>query len=225
LGTAFTTTFTVNAAGVGAGTSPLTVVKTNPLDGTAWTSALGYGSVTFSAPLNPDSSSLLSRFSAMLVPHTGGVTTGTSGYADVPVDAKLAFNPNTDQLVIVPTGVLRNDTVYLFSLSNIKAKSGAALGGTVFSTFLFNDAQAHVVVRSSQSAPIVVLGAVGVPDVAVRPARACEFRRGWRQALVALALKKTQKTVLPSVVVQAIVLHNSGFRPCRKDAKRQESPA
>jgi hypothetical protein len=130
----FITSFTVNAAGVGAGQSPLRVTGTSPANGTAFMAPLGYGAVTFSEPINLAS---LGRYSAMLVPQTGGVTTGGSGYADVPLNAKLAFNPNTNQLIIVPTtGVLPANTVYLFALSGISATNGDSLGNTpVYSTF------------------------------------------------------------------------------------------
>src|SRR6185437_15820955 len=87
---------------------------------------------TFSEGLNMQS---LGRFSAMLVPHSGGLTTGGSGYADVPVNAKLAFNPNTNQLIMVPTQPLAN-SVYLFSMSGMKATNGDTLtNAPVYSTF------------------------------------------------------------------------------------------
>ncbi|MDR3634144.1 MAG: Ig-like domain-containing protein, partial [Isosphaeraceae bacterium] len=131
----FTTSFTVSGAAV-TSSSPLTVTQTSPANGTKDSQPLGYGAVTFSEGVNLQS---LSRFSAMLVPHSGGVTTGGSGYADVPVNAKLAFNPNTNQLIVVPTQPLA-DSIYLFSLSGIKATNGDALtnpggGSTVYSTF------------------------------------------------------------------------------------------
>jgi hypothetical protein len=156
LGTTQTISFTVASAGAGPGKAPLTVVQTNPLSGTEWTSPLGYGAVTFSEPITLSS---LGRFSAMLVPQTGGVTTGGSGYADVPLNAKLAFNPNTNQLIIVPTEILRNDVVYLFALSGITATNGNKLAGTVFATFLWNTG-------GSSAANAAMLGGslVTIPD-------------------------------------------------------------
>jgi hypothetical protein len=127
------TSFTVSGDGTAGQQRPLTVTATSPADGSAVTTALGYGAVTFSERISLSS---LGRYSAMLVPQTGGVTTGNSGYADVPLNAKLAFNPNTNQLIIVPTGLLPNNTIYLFSLSGISASNGDTLtvpgGGTTF---------------------------------------------------------------------------------------------
>lgn len=137
LGYTFATSFTVAQNGVGAGHSPLTVTATNPGNGSQWTSSLGYGAVTFSETINLQS---LGRFSAMLIPQTGGATTGTSGYADVPLNAKVAFNPNTNQLIIVPTGLLPDNTIFLFALSGITATNGDVLGNTpVYSTFLWHN--------------------------------------------------------------------------------------
>jgi hypothetical protein len=180
LGQDFFTTFQVNAAGVGAGQSPLTVLGTSPANGTAWTSPLGYGSVTFSEAINLSS---FGRYSAMLVPQTGGVTTGGSGYADVPYNAMLAFNPNTNQLIIVPTGILTDNTVDLFALSNISATNGDPLtnpGGDlpVYSSFLLNHGAQTANVASTHAALTVgqptVAGTIGavVPadDAGTQPA-------------------------------------------------------
>ena len=163
LGQAFYTTFTVSGSPP-ANQSPLTVTATSPADHTQWTSPLGYVSATFSEALNTGANlgqSLLSRFSAMLIPQTGGVTTGGSGYADVPMNAKVAFNPNTNQLVIVPTQLLGNQ-IYLISLNNIKAQNGDTLsGGQAFRTFQLTGgaAAAHTMARSSQAAPDVAITA------------------------------------------------------------------
>jgi hypothetical protein len=139
LGAEFTTSFTVSGTGV-AGHGPLTVTQTAPANGTQDFQALGYGAVSFSEGLNTDlSQSVTGRFSAMLIPQTGGLTTGGSGYADVPLNAQLAFNPNTNQLIVVPTQPVAN-SVYLFSIGGIKASNADALtagGGSLpfYSTF------------------------------------------------------------------------------------------
>jgi hypothetical protein len=164
LGQTFSTTFQVSAAGAGGGAaaSPFKVAATSPADGTMWTAPLGYGAVTFSKPVDMTS---LGRFSAMLVPQTGGVTTGGSGYGDVPLNAKVAFNPNTSQLIIVPTGSMPNNTVYLLALSGIKATDGSSLaGGTEYATFLWNaGATAHLAARASRSAPMDVTPVIVTP--------------------------------------------------------------
>ena len=87
--------------------------------------AIGYGSVQFTEPLNL-SSPPMGRYSAMLIPQSGGLNNAAFDNADVPLNAKLAFNPNTNQLIVVPTVPLGND-VYLFSLSNIQATNGDQL--------------------------------------------------------------------------------------------------
>ncbi len=152
----YTDTFTVSNSAPNSDSTPLAVKNTAPLNGSPWFSALGYGSVTFN---NPIVLSSFTRFSAMLVPQTGGVTTGSSGYADVPVDAKLAFNPNTNQLIIVPTGILPGSgTVYAFALSNIPAKNGSTLTGPYYSTFeLASAAQPQVETRTGVAAEETVI--------------------------------------------------------------------
>ncbi|MDR3638959.1 MAG: proprotein convertase P-domain-containing protein [Isosphaeraceae bacterium] len=173
LGQTFTTSFTVSNGPV-TGQSPLTVTGTSPANGTQWTSSLGYVSATFSEAVNLSS---LGRFSAMLVPHTGGVTTGNSGYADIPMNAKVAFNPNTNQLVIVPTQLLGNN-IYLISLHDITASNGDTLsGGPVYSTFQLTGGAtasvAHNVVKASQSAAdVAVTATAGTSTTATIPTTA-----------------------------------------------------
>ncbi len=177
------TSFSVTGTGAAgsAGTSPLRVLGTTPTNGMVWPNAFGYAAVTFSEAINLSS---LGRFSAMLIPHTGGVTTGTSGYADVPVNAKLAFNPNTNQLILVPTGILPNGTIYAIALSGIAAaKNADTLSGTAYSTFLWNApvaapqvasrtsvAAADVVVPTGGATPVAPSGAVNAVVQPVAPA-------------------------------------------------------
>ncbi len=183
----YVTSFTVSGPGVGAGTSPLKVLSTVPPDGRVWNLPMGYGAVQFSEAINLSS---LNRFSAMLISQTGSAERRAGQYADVPVNAKVAFNPNTDQLIIVPTGSLRNNTVYLFSLQGISAtKAGDALSGTTFATFLLDTlSPAVVMTRTSVSAADIAVSepttvpverpasfhraSVRKPDAATRPVRA-----------------------------------------------------
>ncbi len=154
LGQEVVKSFTVTNAPVGSDQSPLTVVSTNPPNGTAWTNALGYVSVTFSEGLDLQ---MLSRFAAMLIPQTGGATTGTSGYADAPYNAKLAFNPSTDQLIIVPTSPLTNGVVDLFAISQIVTAGGDALVNPigslpVYATFLLSaNGSPHALVANAST--------------------------------------------------------------------------
>ncbi|MDR3637603.1 MAG: Ig-like domain-containing protein, partial [Isosphaeraceae bacterium] len=160
----FATSFTVSGTGVSGQHSPLTVTATSPANGAALTSSFGYGAVTFSERI---SLSALGRYSAMLIPQTGGVTTGNSGYADVPLNATLAFNPNTDQLIIVPTGLVPNDTVYLFALSGVTASNGDSLtvpggGTTYYASFLVS---APVTSSSTPSAVFSATPSVVAPSI------------------------------------------------------------
>ncbi|MDR3634721.1 MAG: Calx-beta domain-containing protein [Isosphaeraceae bacterium] len=163
-------TFTVTGAPP-AGRSPLTVTATSPAAGTNWSQPLGYGTVTFSEALTLDASHV-GRFSAMLVPHTGGVTTGGSGYADVPYDAKLAFNPNTNQLVLVFTGVAdasSSGVLQVFALTGIHASNGDALqpdpgtSAPVYRNFEITSATASpAVMLANQSTAVVPVPSPGV---------------------------------------------------------------
>ncbi|MDR3632657.1 MAG: Calx-beta domain-containing protein [Isosphaeraceae bacterium] len=171
----FTTSFTVSAPAV-SGSSPLTVLRTAPTNGTQYFQPLGYGAVTFSEAVNLQS---LSRFSAMLIPHTGGVTTGGSGYADVPMNAKVAFNPNTNQLIIVPTEPLANN-IYLFSLSGIKATNGDSLvGTTAYSTFqlLMSGSASSALAAQSASAPLRAVTPLTTTSTPTGPSRAIRLNR------------------------------------------------
>ncbi len=147
LGQPFYATFAVNGLGV-TNHSPLTVTGTTPADKSPWTVPLGYATVHFSEAIDLQS---LSRFSAMLITKTGGLTTGNSGYADVPVNAKLAFNPNTNDLIIVPTGLLPNRIIDLFSMQGITAqnKTDVLQGTPVYATFLLNYASTAASVRQA----------------------------------------------------------------------------
>jgi hypothetical protein len=178
LGTTFTSSFTVSGPGVGAGSSPLTVLQTSPANGTLFSAPLGYGAVSFSEALSTNlAQAIPSRFAAMLIAHTGGVTTGGSGYADVPLNAKLAFNPNTNQLILVPTGLLMNGTIYLFSLSSIKATNGDSLkGGTQFASFEWST-NAHALRPSTSAADTAVPIPVATAAVPGGPLAATTARR------------------------------------------------
>ncbi len=169
----FSTSFTVNAAGTGGpGSAPLSILATNPPNNQIFSKPFGYAAVTFNEALSTTlSQSILSRFSAMLISHTGGVTTGTSGYADVPLNAKLAFNPNTDQLIMVPTGNVLNNTIYLYSLHGITTTNGEALPGTSYATFLLQNAVApFVTARSSESAADMTVASTAQAVVPASPA-------------------------------------------------------
>jgi uncharacterized protein YjdB len=129
LGTAFTTTFTIRTGGVGPGKGPFVASSKNghllstPGYGAPLTTAFAYASIPFSE--NVDLSSL-SRYSVRLVPQKGGLNNNGPDPADGPLNAKLAFNPNTRTLIIVPTVPIGND-VYRYYLSAMKATNGDPL--------------------------------------------------------------------------------------------------
>ena len=118
--------FTVKNAPAGAGSSPLTVAvdaqgnpKLLPLatNNNAWGQAIGYVSAQFTEPLDPTS---LGRYSAMFIPWKGGLNDSTADAGDVPLNATIAFNPNTNQLILVPSQPVGSG-VYVDSLSSMKA--------------------------------------------------------------------------------------------------------
>jgi len=214
----FVTSFTVNAPGVGAGQSPLRVTATNPTGGTVWAAPFGYGAVTFSEPINLAS---LGRYSAMLIPQTGGVSTGTSGYADVPLNAKLAFNPNTNQLIIVPTtGLLPDNTVYLFALSAIRATNGDALtvpggGPTFYTTFLLRTPGATAsAARASNSAAetAVTAGASSNASVTGTNATTASSSRGSTTEVRSSRVASRPRTVVAAAPTGPLALVGQPFR-------------
>ena len=78
--------------------------------------------------------SSLKRYSVRLVPQKGGLNNNGPDVADAPLNAKLAFNPNTNTLIIVPTVPIGND-VYRYYLAGFKATNGDVLTGVVSDTF------------------------------------------------------------------------------------------
>ncbi len=143
---------------------PLNVLSTAPVDHMAWGAPLGYVSVTYSASVDLNQ---LSRYSVMLIPQTGGATTGASGFADVPYNAKLSFNPNTNQLVIVPTGAFASQFVQLISLNGAASPN---FFQTFYATFLLSAPILDpAVVVSSRSAALST-AADGPARISVAPA-------------------------------------------------------
>ena len=118
--------FTVKNAPAGAGSSPLTVAvdaqgnpKLLPLatNNNAWGQAIGYVSAQFTEPLDVAS---LGHYSAMFIPWKGGLNDNGADAGDVPLNATIAFNPNTNELIIVPSQPVGSG-VYVDSLSSMKA--------------------------------------------------------------------------------------------------------
>ncbi|MDR3638779.1 MAG: SMP-30/gluconolactonase/LRE family protein [Isosphaeraceae bacterium] len=182
----FYDTFTVLNAPAGAGQSPFTVATDSnqnprlmpiPSASSEWSVPVGYASVQFSEALDPTS---LGRFSTMLIPRSGGLDTNNFDPADVPLNATLAFNPNTDQLIIVPSQPVGND-IYLYSLNNMKATNGdpllnnagqpAGISGNApyYATFGLNAAgsPAAAVVTGRSAASYVALTVPATPAPAV----------------------------------------------------------
>ena len=131
LGTVYFNSFSIINPPVGPGSAPLKVAddangnpETLPTNGTLWNQPLGYASVTFTEPVNL-SPSVFGRYSAMLDPRTTG-SDGNGALTNVPLNATLAFNPNTNQLIIVPTQATANG-LYVLALSNMQSTTGNAL--------------------------------------------------------------------------------------------------
>ncbi len=159
-GASFYTTFGVTSNPIGAGQSPFRITSTNPPESLI-TNPLGYVSVSFSEPLS-FTPQTLSRFGVMLVPHSGGVTTGNSGYADVPYNAKLAFNPNTNTLIIVPTGQVINDLLHAIALHQtpVVATNGELLNDLAhnapgYRTFLLQYGASPFIDVANRDAPLL----------------------------------------------------------------------
>ncbi len=104
IGADYFATFEVATNPVVPGPGSFRVTATTPQNGTAIPSQFGYVSVTFSGPL---STQAVTRFDIMLTPNPSA----PNNY--VPVNAKIAFNPNTDQEIIVPTDVMGHAIDYL----------------------------------------------------------------------------------------------------------------
>ena len=156
LGTTFTTTFQVKSAGVGAGSGPLTVLSSNgklktvPASGSPLAAPFGYASIPFSEAVNL---STVGRFSVQIVPQKGGLNNTAFDTADPPLNAKIAFNPNTNTMIVVPTVPVGND-VYLYSLGSMKATNGDPLvnpGGTlpIYNSFSVNAPAPHALVANN----------------------------------------------------------------------------
>ena len=175
LGKTFATTFKVNSAGPGAGSSPLQVVSNNgqlavtPGAGNR-TSPFGYASVPFTEPLDMTS---VHRFSVMLTLQAGGVNNNAFDAGDAALNAKLAFNPNTNTLILVPTVLLGNGT-YLYTINTVKATNGDSLGSTpIYVRFTVSSPSPSTVHQQSQAAAdiaIASLATTGTSSGAVTPA-------------------------------------------------------
>lgn len=144
LGAAVTRTFEVKSVGA-TGKGPLVALSKNghllatPAFGTPRTAPLGYASVPFSETVDL---ATLGPNSVTLTPQKGGLNNKAFDAADAPLNVRVAFNPNTNTMIIVPTVLVGNDT-YRYSLSNMKAKNGDPLthpGGSlpVTDTFVVN---------------------------------------------------------------------------------------
>jgi hypothetical protein len=178
----FYDTFTVDGA-VRNPLSPFRVTATLPAASTTdqWTQPVGYALIQFTEPLNPQS---LGRYSAMLIPRSGGLDTNAFDAGDAPLNATVAYNPSTWQLIIIPSQPVGNDT-YLFALSNMAAANGdpllnnagqpAGVSGNppYYATFGLNAGGSASASAASRGAAAVVLAAI--PD---DPARGSARTRG-----------------------------------------------
>lgn len=129
MASSFTTTFQVSSPPVNSTHGPLRVLKDgkgklaiSPGPGVR-SGPFGYASIPFSEPLDMSS---LGRFSVILSLQAGGLKNSAFDVADAPLNARLAFNPNTNTLILVPTVRLAGGS-YRFTLSNMKAKNGDPL--------------------------------------------------------------------------------------------------
>ena len=141
-----------------------------------WTQPVGYALIRFTEPLDPQS---LGRYSAMLIPRSGGLNTNAFDAGDVPLNATVAYNPAAFQLIIVPSQPVGDD-VYLYALSNMRATNGdpllnnfgqpAGVSGNpaYYATFGLTAGSASAsVAPTGRSHPAAVLG--WIPDLHAAP--------------------------------------------------------
>jgi hypothetical protein len=143
--------------------------RTLPVAGNAWNLPVGYVSAAFNKVV---SVAALGRYSAQLIPRSGGSDDTAFDAADVPVNARVAFNPNTDQLIIVPSQPVGPDT-YQIALSGM---NGAQRDGTPNPSDPLTDPGGLPVYASFAVSP------AGAPHVAVGATR--EARPGIQTPVV-----------------------------------------
>lgn len=119
----FYTSFEVTGPVMDPATFQVGAIMPTPSLTTPWKQPVGYVSVQFDYPLNPQS---LGRYSAMVIPRSGGLNNNAFDAGDEPLNATVAYNPNTWQLIIVPSQPVVNDN-YLVALGPMTATNGAAL--------------------------------------------------------------------------------------------------
>ena len=176
---AFYTTFSVWNGPAGAGQGPLRVLQDasgapvlSPAAGKVVTTPFGYASVAFTEPISLAS---MGRYSATLVSAAGGLNPTGLDTADPALNARLAFNPNTNQLIIVPTQPVGND-LYLYALGGIfAAKSDMSPNwsdplqtggpGPYYATFMLAAPASGFSRASSVARPLIAAPAATVPAV------------------------------------------------------------
>ncbi|MDR3637919.1 MAG: hypothetical protein P4L84_29205 [Isosphaeraceae bacterium] len=173
LGMTYYNTFTLQSQSPPTNTSPLTILQQNgsdvstPANGSLTGSTIGYGTVTMTEAVNPAS---LGPYSFTLIPRSGGTSSTQFDSADLPVNAVVTFNPNTNQLVIIPTVPLGSD-VYLYTLTTpMKATNGDSLARPpLYESFQLSFSQAVSFVMVHPHAPASTPVAGGSPP-AIAPA-------------------------------------------------------
>ena len=191
LGTTYFNTFTIINPSAAPTSALLKVAddkngnpETLPGNGLPWGLPLGYASIAFTNSVNL-SPSVFTRFSAMLDARTTAPD-GNALMTNLPLNAKLAFNPNTNQLIIVPTVLPANDT-YVIALSNMQSSptnplldpAGAVAGVTglpFFASFGLQVSSPNVISAAAASEGSIIVAsaapAAPVPLFAPSPVNA-----------------------------------------------------
>ncbi|MDR3639528.1 MAG: hypothetical protein P4L84_37350 [Isosphaeraceae bacterium] len=187
LGATFYDTFTVKNASVAPGSGPLKVATgaggapaTLPSSNVIWTQPMGYASIGFTEALNL---STVGRYSVMLVPESLPPTVAPLA-PNIPLNTSLAFNPNTNQLIIVPTAPTGNNLLYVYVLQGFQGHDGSPLlnnagqpagvsgNAPYFQTFeLATGASSHAVVRPSVQEGFVGIASAATPAVSASSLR------------------------------------------------------
>ncbi len=181
LGAPYYNSFHVSNAPLGPGSGPFEVATDgtgNPVllpqanNDDIWTAPIAYAAATFTKQLDPTS---LERYSFMFLPQRGGLIDTAFDPGDLPLNGVESYNPNTRQLIFVPSQPVGND-IYEYALGNLRSTAGdallnnagqpAAAGGNppYYETFL--EQKSLSATAASRSAALLTTGTVATPTPA-----------------------------------------------------------
>jgi streptogramin lyase len=169
----FTTTFRLGIVRLPVETSPFRILNGGNGQLAPWptgsAASLDYVSVPFSEPLKL---SAIQQGSIVLTQQSGGLNDTAFDAGDPAVNVQTAFNPNTNQLIVVPTtatgtGRFRLALTNLTSITGEHLIGGATKGGPVDVPFKIQPSP--TVVRSSVAAHDLFVSIPAGPAAKARP--------------------------------------------------------